>query len=150
MEVRDLFYATPARLKFLKGERAEQMACVDVVERLAMAHPGVAFRVLAEGDRRLLDLPAAAGDLFEARLARLTAILGRDFGANALKVEAEREGVRLSGYAGVPTYHLETWAEFRPEMVRGKKIAGVTAGASTPDFAIDEFVANLRALDPTR
>ncbi len=141
VEVRDLFYATPARLKFLKGERAEQMACVDAVERLAMAHPGVAFRVLAEGDRRLVDLPAAPGDLFQARLARLAAILGRDFGANAVPVSAEREGIRLSGHAGVPTFHRATsqhqylFVNGRP--VRDKLLYGAVRGAYQDFLARD-------------
>ena len=141
VEVRDLFFATPARLKFLKGERAEQMASVDAVERLAMAHPRVAFRVFAEGERRLLDLPAATGDLFQSRLARLTAILGRDFGANALKVAAEREGIKLSGYAGVPTYHRATarhqylFVNGRP--VRDKLVYGAVRGAYQDFLARD-------------
>jgi DNA mismatch repair protein MutL len=141
VEVRDLFYATPARLKFLKGERAEQMACVDAVERLAMAHPHVAFRVLAENERRLVDLPAAAGDLFEARLARLAAILGREFGANAVPVSAEREGIRLSGYAGVPTFHRATaqhqylFVNGRP--VRDKLLYGAVRGAYQDFLARD-------------
>jgi DNA mismatch repair protein MutL len=141
VEVRDLFYATPARLKFLKGERAEQMACVDAVERLAMAHPGVAFLVLAEGERRLVDLPAAQGDLFEARLRRLAAILGREFGANAVRVEAAREGVRVSGHAGVPTYHRATaqhqylFVNGRP--VRDKLLYGAVRGAYQDFLARD-------------
>jgi DNA mismatch repair protein MutL len=141
VEVRDLFYATPARLKFLKGERAEQAACVDAVERLAMAHPGIAFRVLAEGQRRLLDLPGEAGDLFQSRLARLTAILGRDFGANALRVAAEREGIALTGYAGVPTYHRATaqhqylFVNGRP--VRDKLLYGAVRGAYQDFLARD-------------
>jgi len=146
VEVRDLFYATPARLKFLKGERAEQMACVDAIERLAMAHPGVAFRVLAApdsgaGERRVLDLAAEKGDLAEARLARLGAMLGREFRANALRVEAEREGIRLSGYAGVPTYHRATaqhqylFVNGRP--VRDKLLYGAVRGAYQDFLARD-------------
>ncbi len=146
VEVRDLFYATPARLKFLKGERAEQMACIDAVERLGMAHPGIAFRVLAApesgvGERRLVDLPAASGDLFAARLARLAAILGREFGANSLQVAAEREGVRLSGYAGVPTFHRASaqhqylFVNGRP--VRDKLLYGAVRGAYQDFLARD-------------
>ena len=141
VEVRDLFYATPARLKFLKGERAEQMGCVDVVERLAMAHPAIAFRVLADGDRRLVELPAAAGDLFEARLARLAAILSREFGANAVRVAAERESIRLSGHAAVPTYHRATaqhqylFINGRP--VRDKLLYGAVRGAYQDFLARD-------------
>src|SRR5690606_21703506 len=92
VEVRDLFYATPARLKFLKSARSETQAVGDVVHRLAMAHPGVSFRLESEG-RRLLELPAGQGDLLDARLARLSALLGREFAENCLPIEAEREGV---------------------------------------------------------
>ncbi|MGH7005220.1 MAG: DNA mismatch repair endonuclease MutL, partial [Alphaproteobacteria bacterium] len=135
------FYATPARLKFLKGERAEQMACVDAIERLAMAHPHIAFRILADGERRLLDLPAEAGDLLGARLARLGAMLGRDFGSNALEIEAEREGIRLSGHAGVPTFHRATsqhqylFVNGRP--VRDKLLYGAVRGAYQDFLARD-------------
>ena len=107
VEVRDLFYATPARLKFLKSVRAEREAAIDVVERLAMAQPGLAFTFADEG-RSGLRLPAAGGDPAAARLARLGAVLGRDFADNAIPIDAEREGVRLSGYAALPTLNRAT------------------------------------------
>ncbi|SDG55699.1 DNA mismatch repair protein MutL [Limimonas halophila] len=100
--VRDLFQATPARLKFLKAARTETQHILDAVQRLAMANPGVSFAVVSE-DRTALRLDACAGDLFSARLERLGAIMGRDFKANAVPVDAERDGLRLSGYAGLPT-----------------------------------------------
>ena len=104
VEVRDLFYATPARLKFLKAATTELTYVIDVVERLAMAHPEIAFSVTADGRSRL-NLPAAhtQGDLFDTHLERLTAILGKEFGANAVPVAAEREGLKLYGYIGLPT-----------------------------------------------
>jgi DNA mismatch repair protein MutL len=104
VEVRDLFYATPARLKFLKAAQTELTYVIDVVERLAMAHPEIAFTVAADGRQRL-NLPAAhgQGDLFDTHLERLTAILGKEFGANAVPVAAERDGLRLYGYIGLPT-----------------------------------------------
>jgi len=101
VEVRDLFAATPARLKFLKSERAENLAIAEVVKRLAMAHPHVAF-TLTTGERTSLSLPALAGGA-AGRLERLGRIMGCEFMADALSVEAEREGVRLSGFAGLPT-----------------------------------------------
>jgi DNA mismatch repair protein MutL len=107
IEVRDLFYATPARLKFLKSPRAEMAAAVDVVERLALAHPEVAFSI-SDGARFPLKLAAASGDLFAARLVRLSSVLGKDFAEAALAVEAEREGTRLSGYIALPTYDRST------------------------------------------
>ena len=101
VEVRDLFFATPARLKFLKGERAEASAITEVVRRLAIAHPEIRFH-LAGSDRSALDLPATG----DAGLpARLTQILGPDFAQNAMPIDAAREGVRLFGLAGLPTFH---------------------------------------------
>ncbi len=101
IEVRDLFHATPARLKFMKGERSETMAVTDAVKRLAMANPEVAFSLESNG-RNLLRYSEEAGS--EAgHLARLGAIMGRDFRDNAVAIEAERDGVRLSGFAGLPT-----------------------------------------------
>ena len=101
VEVRDLFFATPARLKFLKSERAESTAITDIVKRLALAHPTVRF-VLAGDDRVMLDYAAASGA--DARLTRITQVMGADFAANSLAIDATREGVRLAGYAGLPTF----------------------------------------------
>ncbi|VVB47336.1 DNA mismatch repair protein MutL [Beijerinckiaceae bacterium RH AL1] len=103
VEVHDLFAATPARLKFLKSDRAEARAVSEVIQRLAMAHPRVRF-VLSGTDTAGFDL-AACGPGAEGLLERLTQVLGRDFRPNALQVEAEREGVALAGYAGLPTWH---------------------------------------------
>jgi len=107
VEVRDLFYATPARLKFLRTERSETSAVVDIVNRLAMAHPGVSFR-LRDGERERLRLDADQGDMLDSRLTRLGAIMGRDFVDNALAIDASRDGVRLTGFAGVPTLNRGT------------------------------------------
>ncbi|ALK10800.1 DNA mismatch repair endonuclease MutL [Blastochloris viridis] len=100
VEVRDLFFATPARLKFLKTERAETAAAVDVVKRLAMSRPDIAFTVVA--DERDPVSYAARGTGVEARLARVGDILGPDFRANAVPVLAEKDGVGLAGVAGLP------------------------------------------------
>jgi DNA mismatch repair protein MutL len=102
VEVRDLFYATPARLKFLKQARTETDYAADVIRRLAMAHPEVAFS-LADEERTRFRYGPAQGDLLTARLDRLAAVMGREFADNAVSVEAEREGLRLTGYAGLPT-----------------------------------------------
>ncbi len=106
--LRDLFYATPARLKFLRSERAERAEIVEAVKRLALAAPGVAFAlrdVTGGGEGRLLfEAPPETGDLFDARLARLRRILGPGFAENAVRVEAEREGLILTGWAALPTY----------------------------------------------
>ena len=132
VEVRDLFFATPARLKFLKTPRTETSHALDVVKRLAMAYPETAFS-MGDGTRSLLKLAPAGGDLFAARLDRLAAIMGREFADNALAVEAEREGVRLTGHIGLPTLNRGTAAlQFlfvngRP--VRDKLLFGAVRGA---------------------
>ncbi|MFO1128984.1 MAG: DNA mismatch repair endonuclease MutL [Rhodospirillales bacterium] len=108
VEVRDLFFATPARLKFLKNPATELGHIVSHVERLAMAHPAVAFSLDA-GGRALLDLPAANSAGVEAgRRARVARIMGEGFADNAVAVAAEREGVGLTGFAGLPTLNRRT------------------------------------------
>jgi DNA mismatch repair protein MutL len=142
VEVRDLFYATPARLKFLKGDRAEQGAAVDAIERLAMAHPEVAFYLTADG-RTPIRLPAATslGGLAEARLERISAVVGTEFFSNAIAIDAEREGIRLTGHAGLPTFHRATAAaqylfvNGRP--VRDKLLGGAVRGAYADFLARD-------------
>ena len=101
VEVRELFSATPARLKFLKSERAENMAIGDIVKRLAMAHPQVEM-TLTTGERTGLRLARATRDR-DGLLNRLARIMGRDFLSDALPVEAERDGISISGFASLPT-----------------------------------------------
>lgn len=131
VSVRDLFFATPARLKFLKTERTELGHINDILSRLAMARPDIGFALLDNG-REVLRAPAGA-DLLDNRLARLTLIIGRDFSENAVEVKAEREGVRLTGYAGLPTYNRATarqqylFVNGRP--VRDRLLAGAVRGA---------------------
>lgn len=103
VEVRELFSATPARLKFLKSERAENAAISETVKRLAMAHPGVGFTLIT-GERAGMKLPAQPVGP-EGHLSRLGRIMGRQFLADALAVEIEREGIGVSGFAGLPTLH---------------------------------------------
>jgi DNA mismatch repair protein MutL len=107
VELRDMFYATPARLKFLRTDRAEAQAIGDVVKRLAMAEPFVTFilRDTSGGsDRTTFRADAETGDLFDALHGRLRSVIGRDFADNALLIDAERDGFHLTGYAALPTY----------------------------------------------
>ena len=108
IELRELFYATPARLKFLRTDRAEAQAIAEVVRRLAMAEPGVGFTLseITEGEapRVIFRADPQSGDFFDALHGRLTGILGAEFTANALKIDIEREGLHLTGYAALPTY----------------------------------------------
>ena len=108
VELRDLFFATPARLKFLRSDRAEAQAIGEVMRRLAMAEPHVGFTLteMAEGEapRVIFRADPEQGDLFDALHGRLTRVLGADFTANALRVDVAREGLHLTGYAALPTY----------------------------------------------
>jgi DNA mismatch repair protein MutL len=136
VEVRDLFFATPARLKFLKEPRTESSHVADAMRRLAMAHPAIGFRLESE-ERTLLDLAAANPSLLEkqdaARLERLAAIMGREFADNAVAIDANREGFRLTGFAGLPTLNRPTsqhqylFVNGRP--VRDKLLNGAVRGA---------------------
>ena len=101
VDVRDLFYATPARLKFLKSDRTEAEAVLDVVRRLAMSRPDVAFTLAGE-ERPPLHFAAVLGDS-AGRLVRLGDVLGAEFRANAVEIAAEREEVRIEGFAALPT-----------------------------------------------
>lgn len=140
IEVRDLFYATPARLKFLKSERAELAAIVEAVRRLALARSDIGFRLIADG-RPVVRAAAEPGDLFDGRLRRLGAILGSDFAENAMKVDASRDSVRVTGYAGLPTFskgvasHQFLFVNGRP--VRDKLLVGAVRGAYADVLARD-------------
>jgi DNA mismatch repair protein MutL len=101
--VRNLFSATPARLKFLKSDRAEFEAAADSLKRLAMAHPHIAFSLTSDG-RTAFSLPSEARDE-RGRLRRLSAVMGEAFEDNAFEIDAARPGVRLFGHAGIPTFN---------------------------------------------
>ncbi|MGV8950962.1 MAG: DNA mismatch repair endonuclease MutL [Cypionkella sp.] len=112
IELRDLFYATPARLKFLRSDRAETQAIIDVIKRLAMAEPQVGFVVSDIADdgtpRVVFRADPNSGDFFDALHDRLGRVLGSDFIENAVKVDIDRDGFRLTGYAALPTYSRGT------------------------------------------
>lgn len=145
VELRDLFYATPARLKFLRTDRAEAQAIADVVRRLAMAAPYVSFTlrdVSGTGDGRvILRADAGQGELFDALHARLAGLMGADFTDNALRIEAEREGIALSGYAALPTYSrgaaVEQFLFVNARPVRDKMLVGALRAAYADVLARD-------------
>ena len=149
VEVRDLFYATPARLKFMKTERSEAMAISEEIKRQAMAHEGVAFTLDLDG-KTTLRLPAEhPGDA--GRLKRLAALLGRDFEANALLIDQARDNVRLTGYAGLPTYsrgnaaHQYLFVNGRP--VKDRLLQGALRGAYADFLARDRHPAAVLFLE---
>lgn len=150
VDVRDLFFATPARLKFMKSERAEMMAVSDVVKRLAMARPDVAFSL--EHDGRVTFRYAAESDPEnEGRRARLAAILGADFAPNCIALDQVRADVRLSGFAGLPTFHRGTrehqhlFVNGRP--VKDKLIVGAVRAAYQDLLARDRHPVAALFLD---
>lgn len=140
VEIRDLFFATPARLKFLKGERAETSQVVDIVRRLAMARPDMSFSLQVE-DKRRLAVSAAQGELLNAKLRRLGDVIGREFADNAIAVHAERQGVLLTGYAAVPTLSrgnsLQQYLFVNGRPVRDKLLLGAVRGAYADFLARD-------------
>ncbi|MEX0590534.1 MAG: DNA mismatch repair endonuclease MutL, partial [Xanthobacteraceae bacterium] len=152
IEVRDLFYATPARLKFLKSERAETAAAVEAVRRLALARPDVAFTLVAE-DRAPVTYTARSND-HEGRLARMADVLGAELRENAVSVEGEREGVRVAGLAGLPTFSransLAQYLFVNRRPVRDKVLLGAVRAAYSDLLHGDRHpvVALFLALDP--
>jgi DNA mismatch repair protein MutL len=131
IEARDLFAATPARLKFLKTDRAEAQACADMVRRLALAHPGVRFSFKSEIGVSF-DWPACVlGKTGERE--RLRQALGAEFVDNALRVDTTRAGVRVCGWVGLPTFNkpnaLHQFAYVDGRAVRDKLISGALRGA---------------------
>ncbi len=130
VEVRDLFHATPARLKFLKTPRAEAGAITEVVRRAALAHPFIHF-VLTGTDRSRFDVPAQTGDT--ALQNRLAQILGSEFTDNALEINAHREGAQLTGYAGLPTFNrgnaLHQFLHVNGRPVKDRQLTGAVRAA---------------------
>src|SRR6056297_2449541 len=154
--LRDLFHATPARLKFLRTERAEAQAISDTVKRLALAAPHVAFvlrDVSGGGEGRVtFRADSEPGDLFDALEGRVRRILGAEFADNAIRIEAEREGLRLSGLAALPTYsrgaavaqHL--FVNGRP--VRDRMLIGALRAGYSDVLARDRHPAEVRFREP--
>ncbi|MCC0062757.1 MAG: DNA mismatch repair endonuclease MutL [Defluviimonas sp.] len=160
VELCDLFYATPARLKFLRSDRAEAQAIRDVVLRLAMAEPFVAITLTdmsgGGSGRQILRADAEQGDLFDALEARLAGLLGPDFAANALPIDAEREGIRLTGYAALPTYSrgaaVEQFLFVNARPVRDRLLLGALRAAYSDVLSRDRHPAAVLNLscDPER
>ena len=147
VEVRDLFFATPARLKFMKTPRSERDQAVDTVKRLAMAYPAIAFTVIGDDERVLLRLAAETGALTprelgdDPRRARLAALLGREFAENSVAIDAERQGFRLTGRIGLPTLNRglprDQYLIVNGRPVRDRLLVGAVRGAYQDVLARD-------------
>ena len=140
VEIRDLFYATPARLKFLKTDRTETGRTIEVIRRIAMVNPNISF-TLNDGTRTNIRFNVAQGNLPNIQLSRIGEVLGRDFEENSLLIEAEREGFILTGYAGLPTLNKRTsshqflFVNGRP--VQDKLLYGAVRAAYSDFLAYD-------------
>ncbi|WP_300549935.1 DNA mismatch repair endonuclease MutL [Roseovarius sp.] len=153
--LRDLFYATPARLKFMRTDRAETQAISDTIKRLAMAEPFVGFTlrdVSGGGEGRVtFRADAESGDLFDALHGRLARVLGSDFAENALRIEATREALNMTGYAALPTYSRGSsvaqylFVNGRP--VRDKMLYGALRAAYNDVLSRDRHPAAALFLD---
>jgi len=132
IDVRDLFYATPARLKFLKTAAAETAQCVDIMNRIALANPHISF-YLNDDSKRKIALNALQGELFDARLKRLSDVMGKAFGENSFLINAERESLRITGYTSLPTLNkansLSQYLFVNNRPVRDKLLLGAIKGA---------------------
>ena len=154
IEIRDLFYATPARLKFLRADRTETSQVIDTVNRLAMARADVTF-ILLDGERTRIKLEAAQGHLIDARLQRLGGVMGKEFAENALAIEAERDDILLTGYAGLPTLNRgNSQMQFlfvNGRAVKDRLLFGAIRGAYQDFLARDRhpLVALFLEIDPT-
>ena len=142
IEARNLFYNTPARLKFLKTARSEFLAVADTVKRLAMSAPDIGF-TLIDGSRTALSYPPGTGDLFDMRLRRLAEIVGADFVENAVSVEKERDGIRIEGMTSLPTFHrangMSQYLFVNNRSVRDKTFSGALRAAYQEFTAKDRF-----------
>ena len=153
----DLFYATPARLKFLRSDRAESKAIADIMRRLAIAEPSIAFclRDMAT-ERIVLRVQAEQGNMFDALRSRLAQVMGSAFVENSIAVDAEREEIRLTGFAGLPTYSrgaaVSQFLFVNGRPVRDKLLLGGLRGAYSDFLSRDRHpaVALFVECEPTR
>lgn len=132
IEVRDLFYSAPARLKFLKTTPSETAQCVDILNRIALANPTISF-YLSDENRKKVTLNACQGELFDARLKRLADVMGREFSDNSLLINAHRENLTITGYVSLPTLNksnsLYQYLFVNNRPVRDKLLLGAIKGA---------------------
>lgn len=149
IEVTDLFFATPARLKFLKSDRTEAQTVVDTVKRLAVAHPSIRFTLSGDHLTALTFPPEEVSST--GFLRRISRVLGAEFADNALPIAVEREGVRINGFASVPTFHRNTSTHIyfvvngRP--VRDKLLLGAVSGAYADVLVSGRYPSLALALD---
>ncbi|WP_455475929.1 DNA mismatch repair endonuclease MutL [Bartonella sp. B17] len=149
VEVRDLFFVTPARLKFMKTDRAEASAITDMIKRIAIAFPHIRFS-LSGPDRVSIELPATENNT-QGQLQRITQIMGKEFASNSITLNAEREAVRLTGFACLPSFSrsnsLHQFAYVNGRPVRDKLLCGAIRGAYADVMARDRHPVSILFID---
>ena len=142
IEVRDLFYATPARLKFLKSAASEVAQCVDIVNKIAIANHDISFYLYDEGKKKIA-LDACQGELFDARLKRISDVMGHEFAQNSLLIDERRDTISITGYIGLPTYNkansLSQYLFVNSRPVRDKLLLGAIKGAYQDVLASNRY-----------
>ena len=132
IEVRDLFYTTPARLKFLKSNVSEVAQCVDIVQKIAIANPCIAFTLYDENKRKIF-FDASPKDAPNATMHRIESVMGKDFAQNSLQLDEKRDNIRISGFVSLPTYNkansLSQYLFVNSRPVRDKLLLGALKGA---------------------
>ncbi len=132
IEVRDLFYATPARLKFLKSNASEVAQCVDIVQKIAISNPCIAFTLYDENKRKIF-FDASPKDAPNATMHRIESVMGKDFAQNSLQLDEKRDNIRISGFVSLPTYNkansLSQYLFVNSRPVRDKLLLGALKGA---------------------
>ncbi|WP_126604012.1 DNA mismatch repair endonuclease MutL [Bartonella vinsonii] len=149
VEVRDLFFVTPARLKFMKTDRAETNAITDMIKRIAIAFPHIRFS-LSGPDRTSMELPATENNI-QGQLQRITQIMGKEFAPNSIALNAERESVRLTGFACLPSFNrsnsLHQFAYVNGRPVRDKFLWGAVRGAYADVMTRDRYPVSILFID---
>lgn len=132
IEVRDLFYTTPARLKFLKSNVSEVAQCVDIVQKIAISNPCIAFTLYDENKRKIF-FDASPKDAPNATMHRIESVMGKDFAQNSLQLDEKRDNIRISGFVSLPTYNkansLSQYLFVNSRPVRDKLLLGALKGA---------------------
>ncbi|CDO47961.1 DNA mismatch repair protein [Bartonella tribocorum] len=149
VEVRDLFFVTPARLKFMKTDRAETNAISDMIKRIAIAFPHIRFS-LSGLDRTSMELSATENNT-QGQLQRITQIMGKEFAPNSIALDAERESVRLTGFACLPSFNrnnsLHQFAYVNGRPVRDKFLWGAIRGAYADVMTRDRYPVAILFID---
>ncbi|WP_041578557.1 DNA mismatch repair endonuclease MutL [Bartonella vinsonii] len=149
VEVRDLFFVTPARLKFMKTDRAETNAITDMIKRIAIAFPHIRFS-FSGPDRTSMELPAT-GNNIQGQLQRITQVMGKEFAPNSIALNAERESVRLTGFTCLPSFNrsnsLHQFAYVNGRPVRDKFLWGAVRGAYADVMTRDRYPVSILFID---